>query len=74
LNNSKTERAFTDQFEVAEKLVKLHDSAILESLESYLQDEDRHVRGNAAFVFAALGYRQGFEVIRDKSNRRNGAI
>jgi HEAT repeat protein len=72
----KTERVFTDQFEVAEKLVKLHDTAILESLRPYLQNEDRHARGNAAFVFAALGYRQGFEVIvdilRDRSNRRMG--
>ena len=72
----KTKPAFTDQFEIAEKLVKIHDTAILESLKPYLQDEDRHVRGNAAFVFAALGYRQGFEVIvdilRDKSNRRMG--
>ena len=56
--------------------MKLHDSAILESLKPYLQDEDRHVRGKAAFVFPALGYRQGFEVIvdilRDRSNRQIG--
>jgi hypothetical protein len=34
----KTTRAFTDQFEIAESLVKLHDTAILESLRPSLQD------------------------------------
>lgn len=51
----KTSRVFWQQFEVAEKLAKSHDRAVLEQLETYLKDEDRHVRGNAAFVFAALG-------------------
>jgi HEAT repeat protein len=48
----------------------------LKQLESYLIDDDRHVRGNAAFVFASLGDDRGFEVIRDilrdRSDRPRG--
>ena len=58
----KTNRVWWQQFEVAEKLVKLRNTAVLEQLEPYLEDDDRHVRGNAAFVFAALGDDRGFGV------------
>jgi HEAT repeat protein len=72
----KTSRVFWQQFEIAEKLVTRHPHAVLEQLEHYLKDEDRHVRGNAAFVFAALGDDRGFEVIagmlKDRSDRREG--
>jgi HEAT repeat protein len=72
----KANLVFWQQFEVAEKLVKLHDIAILPQLKTYLNDEDRHVRGNAAFVFAAFGDDRGFEVIRaileDRSDRPQG--
>jgi HEAT repeats len=72
----KTSRVFWQQFEVAEKLVKSHHHSVLEQLEPYLKDEDRHVRGNAAFVFAGLGDDRGFEVIasilRDRSDRPEG--
>lgn len=56
-------RAFWPQFEVAKKIAQLHDPTLLKQLEPLLTDEDRHVRGNAAFVFAALGDQRGFEVI-----------
>ena len=72
----KASRIFWQQFEVAEKLAKSHDRAVLEQLETYLKDEDRHVRGNAAFVFAASGYDRGFGVIasilKDRSDRPEG--
>jgi HEAT repeat protein len=72
----KTNQVFWQQFEIAEKLVKWHDHAVLGQLEPYLKDEDRHVRGNAAFVFAALGDDRGFEVIvdvlKDQSDRPRG--
>jgi len=72
----KTSRVFWQQFEVAEKLAKSHQHAVLEQLEPYLKDEDRHVRGNAAFVFAALGDDRGFDVIssilKDRSDRPEG--
>jgi HEAT repeat protein len=72
----KTNRLCGQQFEVAEKLVKLRNTAVLEQLKPYLEDDDRHVRGNAAFVFAALGDDRGFEVIegilKDRSDRPRG--
>jgi HEAT repeat protein len=72
----KTSDVFWQQFEVGQKLVKIHDNAVLEQLEPYLKDEDRHVRGNAAFVFAAFGDDRGFEIIarilKDRSDRPEG--
>jgi len=72
----RTNRVFWQQFEVAKKLVNLHNTAVLEQLKPYLQDDDRHVRGNAAFVFAALGDDRGFAVIEgilnDRSDRPKG--
>ena len=69
-------RIFWQQFEVAKKLVELHDNTVLGPLKTYLNHDDRHVRGNAAFVFAALGDDRGFEVIRailsDRSDRPRG--
>lgn len=56
-------RDFLLQFEVAQKIAQLHDPALLKQLEPFLTDEDRHVRGNAAFVFASFGDQRGFEVI-----------
>jgi hypothetical protein len=45
---------FWQQLQVAQKLVELNDSKDLLQLEPYLRSDDRHLRGNAAFVFAGL--------------------
>jgi hypothetical protein len=67
---------FFDQFDVAKELVELHDSSVLPSLLGDLSNEDRHIRGNAAFVFAGLGDPRGFEVLlailNDRSYRPPG--
>jgi HEAT repeat protein len=67
-------RSFYEQFDVAQKLVRLRDTTTLKQLEHYLGDVDRHVRGNAAFVFASLGDDRGFDAIRsilqDRSSER----
>jgi hypothetical protein len=67
---------FWQQFEVAKKIVEVRDTSVLPQLESWLSYDDRHLRGNAAFVFAALGDRRGFDVITailgDRSNRPEG--
>lgn len=72
----KSNRVFWEQFEIGQEIVKLHDTSILEQLKPYLKDEDRHVRGNAAYIFAALGDDAGFEVIKailtDRSERPEG--
>ncbi len=57
-------RVFWKQFEVARKIVALGDKSVLKELEPWLHKEDRHVRGNAAFIFAGLGDDRGFEVIK----------
>jgi HEAT repeat protein len=54
---------FWEQFDVAKKIVALHDASVLPRLEHWLRCEDMHRRGNAAFVFARLGDARGFQVI-----------
>lgn len=72
----KSNRVFWEQFEIGQKIVKLHDTSILEQLKPYLKDDDRHVRGNTAYIFAALGDDAGFEVLKailtDRSGRPEG--
>jgi HEAT repeat protein len=66
--------AFWEQFEVAKKIVALHDKSVLPRLELWLRCEDMRRRGNAAFVFARLGDDRGLEVIQaileDRSRKR----
>ena len=72
----KADNSFVKQFEVAKRLAALGETCVLSDLEPYLKDADRHVRGNAAFVFAKLGDDRGFEVIKaivnDQSPRPPG--
>jgi HEAT repeat protein len=69
-------QAFWEQFEVATKIAELRDPGILPLLKPWLSHPDRHLRGNAAFVFARLGDNQGFEIIKaileDSSDRPPG--
>ncbi len=62
---------FWEQFELAQRIVALHDRSVLPSLAPYLSNEDRHLRGNAAFVFARLGDDKGFDVIVSILNDRS---
>ena len=68
------ERVFWRQFEVAKAIVAANDKSVLPELESRLTHEDRHLRGNAAFIFAGLGDPRGFDVIvgilGDRSEKR----
>lgn len=65
---------FWQQFDVARKIVALHDKSALPRLEPWLRCEDMRRRGNAAFVFARLGDDRGFQVIKaileDRSTKR----
>ncbi len=67
---------FWKQFDVAKAIVALGDRQVLPKLEPWLRNEDRHLRGNAAYVFAGLGDERGFEVLRrileDRSERPEG--
>src|SRR6266545_1732672 len=46
----KNETVFWKQFEIAKKIVALHDSTVLPDLAGWLNHDDRHLRGNVAFV------------------------
>jgi HEAT repeat protein len=68
------EQMFWRQFEAAKAIVAANDLSVLPALESWLTHEDRHLRGNAAFIFAGLRDPRGFDVIvailGDRSERR----
>ena len=54
---------FWQQLEVAKRLVAAGDRSVIELLEPLLEHEDRHLRGNAAFVLAGLGDSRGLDTI-----------
>jgi HEAT repeat protein len=68
------EQVFWKQADIADEiapLVKLRD---LEPLMTWLKHDDRHVRGNTAYLFARLGDRRGldtlFAILADRSGQR----
>jgi HEAT repeats len=74
----KSQKVFWRQFTIAREIVDRKDSSVLPSLAAWLSHEDRHVRGNAAFIFGGLGDPRGFQVITDiltdQSDRPRGVI
>jgi hypothetical protein len=72
----KSEKVFWRQFTIAKEIVERRDAGVLASLASWLSHADRHARGNAAFVHAALGDPRGFQIITDiladRSDRPEG--
>jgi len=76
LEQFKNEKVFWRQIDIAEKIVALHDTSILPELVNWLNHDDRHLRGNVAFIFSGLGDERGFEVIsailKDRSDRPEG--
>ena len=61
----KREKTFWRQITTAQEIVGRHDSRVLLPLADWLNHEDRHVRGNVAFIFAGLGDARGLQVIAD---------
>jgi HEAT repeat protein len=74
LDQFQTSTVFWKQFEVAKAIVAARDTKVLPQFESLLTHEDRHLRGNAAFILAGLADPRGFDVIvailADRSERR----
>jgi hypothetical protein len=72
----KSEKVSWRQFAIAKEIVDRHDASVLPSLVGWLSHEDRHLRGNAAFIVAGLGDARGFQVIADilsdRSDRPEG--
>jgi HEAT repeat protein len=64
------------QLEMGKQIVQVGDVRALQRLEPWLGHQDRHLRGNAAFVFASLGDARGFEtlsgILADRSYRPQG--
>jgi HEAT repeat protein len=76
LEQFKSEEVFWRQLEIAKKLVAAKDASVLRDLADGLHHEDRHLRGNVAFIFASFGDDRGFDVIckilEDRSDRPEG--
>ena len=76
LRQFESETVFWRQIDVAKAIVAVNDKNVLPNLEPWLAHEDRHLRGNAAFIFARLGDARGLEIItmilRDYSERPAG--
>ena len=72
----KNSKVFWRQFEIARKIAVLGDTNVLSVLAGSLTNEDRHVKGNGALIFAGMKDDRGFEVIRtilnDRSERPKG--
>ena len=67
----KREKVFWRQFTIAAAIVDRKDSNVLPSLAAWLNHEDRHIRGNVAFVFARLGDPRGFQIVVDILTERS---
>jgi HEAT repeat protein len=67
---------FWQQFEIGQALAAANDRSAIVELESWLTHDDRHLRGNAAFVVGRLGDPRGFEtiaaILADHSARSEG--
>ena len=72
----KNEQVFYNQLELAKQIVRLRDNRALAALEGWLNQEDRHVRGNVAFIFAGLKDKRGlvtiYAILDDRSDRPLG--
>jgi hypothetical protein len=70
------EKVFWRQALIGQQIVDRRDPGVVTSLSVWLAHEDRHIRGNAAFVVGRLGDPRGFQVIAamltDRSDRPEG--
>jgi hypothetical protein len=70
------EKVFWRQFDIAQALAATNNRSLIVELESWLTHDDRHLRGNAAFVLGRLGDPRGFEtiaaILADRSTRSAG--
>jgi HEAT repeat protein len=69
----KREPVFWRQFEIGRALAETGERTAIRELEPLLATDDRHLRGNAAFVLARLGDPRGFDaiaqILADRSER-----
>jgi len=76
LDRFKMEKVSWRQFEIARALAVANDRGAIAELEVWLTHDDRHLRGNVAFVLGRLGDPRGFEtiaaILTDRSTRSTG--
>ena len=76
LDRFKAEKVFWRQLEIGKALATANDRGAIAELEAWLQHDDRHLRGNVAFVLGRLGDPRGFEtivaILADRSQRSMG--
>ncbi len=63
LDRFKQEKVFWRQFDIGQALAATNDRGAMAELEGWLTHDDRHLRGNAAFVLGRLGDSRGFQTI-----------
>jgi hypothetical protein len=72
----KNEKVFWKQIEIAKAISGKHDSGALPPLADWLRHQDRHIRGNVAFIFASFGDSRGLQtiadILADRSERPEG--
>jgi len=61
----KNEKVFWKQIEIAKAIAGKRDASVLPPLADWLRHEDRHIRGNVAFLFASFGDPRGLQTIAD---------
>jgi HEAT repeat protein len=76
LDRFRQEKVFWRQFELGRALAAANDRGAITELEPWLTHDDRHLRGNVAFVLGRLGDPRGFEtiaqILADRSPRSSG--
>lgn len=70
------EKVFWKQIEIAKAIAGKQDASVLPSLADWLDHQDRHIRGNVAFIFARFGDPRGLttiaDILADRSERPEG--
>ena len=70
------EKVFWKQLEIAKAIAGKQDASVLPSLADWLYHQDRHIRGNVAFIFASFGDPRGLttiaDILADRSERPEG--
>jgi hypothetical protein len=72
----KSEKVFWKQIDIAKAVAGKHDASVLPPLADWLRHQDRHIRGNVAFIFASFGDPRGLQtiadILADRSERSEG--
>ncbi len=70
------EKVFWKQIEIAKAIAGKQDASVLPPLADWLDHQDRHIRGNVAFIFASFGDPRGLDtiadILADRSERPEG--